>query len=113
MVGIDLSDNLLHGEIPEALFRQKNIEYLNLSYNFLEGQLPRLEKLPRLKALDLSHNSLSGQVTGNVSTPPGLTLLNLSHNCFSGIVTEKEGLGKFPGALVGNGALCGIFRKQV
>lgn len=30
----------LHGEIPEALFRLKNVKHIYLSYNYFEGKLP-------------------------------------------------------------------------
>lgn len=106
VVGIDLSDNLLHGEIPDGLFGLQGLEYLNLSYNFLDGEVPGLEKMLSLRALDLSHNSLSGQVPGNISILKGLTLLNLSYNSFSGIVPKKEGYRRFPGAFAGNPGLC-------
>jgi hypothetical protein len=105
-VGIDLSNNLLHGEIPEGLFGLQGLEYLNLSHNFLDGQVPGLEKMRSLKALDLSHNSLSGQVPGNISSLQDLTLLNLSYNCFSGFVPKKQGYWRFQGAFAGNPDLC-------
>nr|POF14648.1 leucine-rich repeat receptor-like protein clavata2 [Quercus suber] len=105
-VGIDLSNNLLHGEIPQGLFALQGLEYLNLSHNFLDGHVPGLEKMSGLKALDLSHNSLSGQVPGNVSSLKDLTLLNLSYNSFSGFVPKKQGYWRFPGAFAGNPDLC-------
>uniref|UniRef100_A0A6N2MW79 GDPGP1-like N-terminal domain-containing protein n=1 Tax=Salix viminalis TaxID=40686 RepID=A0A6N2MW79_SALVM len=104
--GIDLSDNLLHGEIPRGLFGLQGLEYLNLSYNSLDGQVPSLEKMQRLRALDLSHNSLSGQTPGNISRLKELVLLNFSYNSLSGFVPWKEGYGRFPGAFVGNPDLC-------
>ncbi|KAK7394680.1 hypothetical protein VNO78_15215 [Psophocarpus tetragonolobus] len=106
MVGIDLSSNLLHGEIPKGLFGLAGLEYLNLSCNFLHGQLPGLQKMQSLKALDLSHNSLSGHIPGNISSLQDLSILNLSYNCFSGYVTRKQGYGRFPGAFAGNPDLC-------
>ncbi|KAG4925654.1 hypothetical protein JHK87_051194 [Glycine soja] len=106
MVGIDLSSNSLHGEIPRGLFGLAGLEYLNLSCNFLYGQLPGLQKMHSLKALDLSHNSLSGHIPGNISSLQDLSILNLSYNCFSGYVPQKQGYGRFPGAFAGNPDLC-------
>jgi hypothetical protein len=106
MFGIDLSNNLLHGEIPRGLFGLAGLEYLNLSYNFLNGQLPGLQKMQSLRAIDLSHNSLSGHIPGNISGLQDLTILNLSYNCFSGYVPQKQGYGRFPGAFAGNPDLC-------
>ncbi|KAJ8425457.1 hypothetical protein Cgig2_018855 [Carnegiea gigantea] len=106
-VGIDLSDNQLNGEIPESIFSLHGLEYLNLSYNLLEGQIPvGLEKMWNLRALDLSHNSLSGPLLANISSLQELTTLNLSYNSLSGFVSRKQGYWRFPGAFVGNSALC-------
>ncbi|ESR41808.1 hypothetical protein CICLE_v100136032mg, partial [Citrus x clementina] len=105
-VGMDLSDNLLHGTIPKGLFQLQGLEYLNLSFNFLDGQVPGLYRLRSLRALDLSHNSLTGQIPGNISSLQELTLLNLSYNSFSGFVPWKQGYQKFPGAFAGNPNLC-------
>ncbi|KAF6149710.1 hypothetical protein GIB67_017443 [Kingdonia uniflora] len=67
-IGIDLSDNSLHGEIPDGLFRLQGLEYLNLSHNYLTGQIPEsLESLWSLKTLDLSYNSLTGKIPANMS----------------------------------------------
>ena len=105
-IGIDLSRNLLHREIPTGFSGLLSLEYLNLSYNFLDGQIPGLEKMQRLRILDLSHNSLSGQIPENISSLRNLTLLNLSYNCFSGIVPKEQGYWRFPGAFAGNPELC-------
>ncbi|KAK9292114.1 hypothetical protein L1049_020072 [Liquidambar formosana] len=105
-VGIDLSDNLLDGEIPVGLFGLQGLEYLNLSYNSLDGQIPSLEKMRSLMALDLSHNLLSGQIPANISSLRHLTLLNLSYNGFTGLVPMKQGYWRFPGAFSGNPGLC-------
>ncbi|KAM3200406.1 receptor-like protein CLAVATA2 [Capsicum annuum] len=106
-IGIDLSENLLHGEIPVDLFGLHGLEYLNLSYNFLNGPVPgSIGKLQKLKALDLSHNSLSGHIPENITVLRNLTVLNLSYNCFSGVIPTKRGYWKFLGAFAGNPDLC-------
>ena len=68
-IGIDLSKNLLHREIPTGFSGLLGLEYLNLSYNYLDSQLLTLEKTERLMVLDLSDKSLSGQILENVSNP--------------------------------------------
>ncbi|TXG48505.1 hypothetical protein EZV62_024380 [Acer yangbiense] len=65
MVGMDLSHNLLHGGIPEGLFELPSLEYLNLSYNFLDSQVPVLDNMLSLD-----------QIPGNISSLENLTLLN-------------------------------------
>ncbi|KAF6174725.1 hypothetical protein GIB67_008780 [Kingdonia uniflora] len=60
-IGIDLSENSLHGEIPDGLSRLQGLEYLNLSHNYGMGQIPKsLKSFWSLKTLDLSYNSLTG-----------------------------------------------------
>ncbi|CAN1324242.1 Receptor-like protein CLAVATA2 [Linum perenne] len=56
-----------------------------------------------LRALDLSHNTLSGQIPQNISK---LAVLDLSYNSFSGLVPKKESYKRFPGAFAGNPHLC-------
>ena len=68
-IGIDLSRNLLHREIPTGFSGLLSLEYPNLSYNYLDSQLLTLEKTERLMVLDLSDNSLSGQILEKVSNP--------------------------------------------
>ncbi|MBR0361355.1 MAG: hypothetical protein IIX35_03180 [Paraprevotella sp.] len=76
----DEKDKLgLHGAIPEALFMLKNVEYLGLSYNYFEGQIPDMgydasqyateeEKiannpiLPQMEYLALNLNFLTGKI---------------------------------------------------
>ncbi|KAL0382552.1 UNVERIFIED_CONTAM: Receptor-like protein CLAVATA2 [Sesamum calycinum] len=107
IVGIDISDNSLQGEIPAGLFALQGLQYLNLSYNFLDGQIPvGLGKMWSLKVLDLSHNSFSGPIQENISSLGNLTILNLSYNCLSGIIPTRQGYWKFPGAFAGNPNLC-------
>lgn len=106
--GIDLSTNLLHGEIPEGLVAMKGLEYLNLSCNYLAGQIPaELGGMGRLRTLDFSHNGLSGEVPPVIAAMTELEALNLSYNSLSGPLPTTDGLRKFPGALAGNPGICG------
>ncbi|MQM03500.1 hypothetical protein Taro_036281, partial [Colocasia esculenta] len=61
-VGIDVSHNVLQGKIPDWLIGLGGLEYLNLSHNYLVGEIPTgsLQRMGSLRVLDLSHNSLSG-----------------------------------------------------
>ncbi|CAM0945346.1 unnamed protein product [Alopecurus aequalis] len=105
--GIDLSTNMLHGEIPEGLVAMKGLEYLNLSCNYLAGQIPAgLGGMGRLRTLDFSHNGLSGEVPPAIAAMTELEALNLSYNSLSGPIPTTDGLGKFPGALAGNPGIC-------
>ncbi|CAI0438856.1 unnamed protein product [Linum tenue] len=88
------------------MFGLRGLEYLNLSYNSLDGEIPNLEKMWSLRALDLSHNALSGEIPQNISNLQDLAVLNLSFNSFSGSVPKNESYKRFPGAFAGNPHLC-------
>jgi Leucine-rich repeat (LRR) protein len=67
---LDLSKNLLSGEIPSSLGNLLKLERLNLSSNQLQGEVPpSLGKLTSLHMLNLSNNHLRGQLP---STLPGI-----------------------------------------
>jgi Leucine-rich repeat (LRR) protein len=57
---LDLSDNQIHGEIPNWIWNLTHLVSLNLSYNNLEGSL--LNPPRALKILDLRSNQLQGQL---------------------------------------------------
>ncbi|XP_051130465.1 receptor-like protein 53 isoform X1 [Andrographis paniculata] len=66
---LELSINKFHGSVPEFLFDLKNLSTLSLSQNKFNGSvnLFNFRKLKGLVDLDLSYNSLSVFVDGNVS----------------------------------------------
>ncbi|CAN6970784.1 unnamed protein product [Brassica rapa subsp. trilocularis] len=73
-------------EFPEFLRDQRNLEYLDLSNNSIKGQVPDwLWRLQALQSLDLSHNSLSG-FDGSLKAVPGshIEMLDLRSNAFQG-----------------------------
>ncbi|KAK8541816.1 hypothetical protein V6N13_137595 [Hibiscus sabdariffa] len=65
-----------------------------------------------LRALDLSHNLLSGQIPGNITTLKSLVVLNLSYNSFSGSVLVNQGYQRFSGTLTGNRGPCGALTGE-
>ncbi|MBA0780796.1 hypothetical protein Gotri_004854 [Gossypium trilobum] len=86
---VDLSENKIQGQIPTnicSIFPQ--LWGLNLSSNILEGNIPPC--LGSLKSghnelyLDLSHNQLSGGIPENLAKSDSLVLLRLSNNRLSG-----------------------------
>ncbi|KAG9141972.1 hypothetical protein Leryth_009317 [Lithospermum erythrorhizon] len=106
---IDLSNNKLHGEIPEEVTLLSVLWTLNLSMNHLTGNIPSdIEKLTRLETLDLSWNELSGHIPTTMSSLTFLNHLNLSFNNFSGrIPTGKQFETLDPSIYKGNTFLCG------
>ncbi|KAI3773442.1 hypothetical protein L1987_47971 [Smallanthus sonchifolius] len=83
---LDISGNRIKGIIPKDI--QKFLPYithLNLSRNSLYGEIPSsIGDLGELEILDLSHNELSGEVPTGLFT--NLVLLKLSNNSLHGEV---------------------------
>ncbi|KAF8044259.1 hypothetical protein BT93_A2294 [Corymbia citriodora subsp. variegata] len=108
---LDLSHNLLSGEIPEALTKLVRLWTLNLSMNHLTGRIPfNIGNLGWLETLDLSNNSLSGLLPPSMTALTKLNHLNLSYNDMSGkIPTINQFLTlDDPSIYEGNVGLCGI-----
>ncbi|RCV35716.1 hypothetical protein SETIT_7G262300v2 [Setaria italica] len=60
MFGIDLSGNMLSGEVPQEMGNLSHVKSLNLSHNFFTGRIPAtLTNMSSIEILDLSHNELS------------------------------------------------------
>ena len=79
----------IHGQIPAELFQLKNVRYLGLSYNYLEGEIPDMgydasaystleEKvkhnpvMPQLEQLSINLNFLSGSLPDWILYHPNL-----------------------------------------
>ncbi|KAF8080624.1 hypothetical protein N665_0932s0024 [Sinapis alba] len=91
---IDLSSNKFSGSIPQTFFTFGSLRSLNLSMNNLEGPIPfrgsgasellALSFYPQMESLDLSTNSLTGTLPGDISTMERIKVLNLANNKLSG-----------------------------
>ncbi|MBA0672708.1 hypothetical protein Goklo_024303 [Gossypium klotzschianum] len=65
---IDLSSNILSGEIPQEIASLKGLITLNLSRNTLSGCIIReIGQLKAMESLDLSTNNLSGEISKSMS----------------------------------------------
>ncbi|XP_027925539.1 receptor-like protein 15 isoform X2 [Vigna unguiculata] len=117
---IDVSDNIIIGEIPSKNFSSifPNLQYLNISGNHIQGSIPReLGRMKLLDELDLSSNQLSGEISKEM--PTNLRFLSLNDNKFSGKlpsnifnisiisldVSNNHLVGKIPSLLKKNSAL--------
>ncbi|XP_062113843.1 receptor-like protein EIX2 [Humulus lupulus] len=106
---IDLSSNILTGEIPAEIFELNGLVSLNLSRNNLSGKIPtEIGQLVSLDALDLSRNHFSGKIPSSLSKVDRLNTLDLSNNNLSGkIPTGPQLQTRDEAAYVGNPELCG------
>ncbi|XP_068653789.1 probable LRR receptor-like serine/threonine-protein kinase At1g74360 [Aristolochia californica] len=89
LTALDLSKNAIKGELPPDLNQCKNLRYLNLSHNILEGEL-NLTGLNQLENLDLTLNRFSGGIQTNFpAICSKLISLNLSTNNFTGEIANS------------------------
>lgn len=71
----------LHGTLPAALFQLKNIRYIGLSYNYLEGEIPDL-------GYDASKYATLEEKVKNNPIMPQLEQLSINLNFFSGAMPD-------------------------
>ncbi|CAN4083368.1 unnamed protein product [Withania somnifera] len=92
---LGLSRNSLSGSIPSSLGSLSNLEELYLDNNFLEGTVPQsLNGLKNLRRLELQGNKLTG------SFPEMGQLINLNYIDVSGNSISGELPANFPASLI-------------
>ncbi|PQQ14063.1 putative inactive receptor kinase [Prunus yedoensis var. nudiflora] len=88
---IQLSSNSLTGSLPNETSQFFRLTSFKISNNSLEGALPPvLGTYPELKVIDLSLNQLQGFLLPSFFSSTKLTDLNLSGNNFSGSIPVQE-----------------------
>ncbi|RLM92488.1 hypothetical protein C2845_PM08G10930 [Panicum miliaceum] len=87
---LDLSGNYISGEVP-AFINCSRLEYLDLSGNFVSGSIAVgvLLRCSSLSSLNLSGNHLVGAFPTDIAHLTPLNALNLSSNNFSGEIPGK------------------------
>lgn len=101
LVKLDLSTNKLGGLIPSTFFTSTTLMNLNISGNQLSGSIP-LEgthasellvqsSYPTLESLDLSENTLTGNLSSAIGNLRRLQVLNLAKNQLSGMLPTELG----------------------
>ncbi|GKV22226.1 hypothetical protein SLEP1_g32108 [Rubroshorea leprosula] len=108
---IDLSCNKFEGEIPEVVGNYlKGLQLLNLSNNILDGQIPpTLGYLTNLEVLDLSQNKFKGRIPTQLTQLNFLEVFNVSHNHLTGPIPKGQQFDTFENnSFDGNSGLCGM-----
>lgn len=106
---LDISDNMLTGELPSSLGNCESLEVLHLQGNLFKGSIPSsMAALRAIRDLDLSRNNLSGEIPQFLDGLVFLVNLNLSVNEFWGSVPTEGALKNASSiSIVGNTGLCG------
>ncbi|XWS29647.1 hypothetical protein CRYUN_Cryun24cG0047500 [Craigia yunnanensis] len=105
---INLSDNLITGELPDFSF--DNLEVLQLSNNNFSGDIPlSFGRIQSLKILSLGGNLLNGKIPSFLGNLTELTQLELGYNPFkaSSLPSEIGNLSKLEVLWLTNSNLVG------
>ncbi|GAY69558.1 hypothetical protein CUMW_288820 [Citrus unshiu] len=63
-----LDKNMLHGKIPSALSKCKQLQQLNLQFNNLSGAIPKeIGNLTMLKGIYLEYNKLHSEIPHEIA----------------------------------------------
>ncbi|WJX49055.1 hypothetical protein P8452_35541 [Trifolium repens] len=82
---LDLSANNIGGWTDnEDVHNLRNLNFLSLSYNDMNGSVEGLCQLKDLQELDISNNKFSGQLPDCLSNLTNLRVLDVGSNLFSG-----------------------------
>ncbi|KAI3885359.1 hypothetical protein MKW98_002751 [Papaver atlanticum] len=107
---IDLSYNQLWGEIPEEFGDMSALQVLDLAHNNLSGEIPaNFGQLTNLGVFDASHNDLQGPIPESFENLSFLVQIDLSNNRLSGTIPSRGQLSTLPASQYANNpGLCGV-----
>ncbi|KAL6297571.1 hypothetical protein ACE6H2_005713 [Prunus campanulata] len=114
VTSLDLSDNMISGEIPQELTSLASLRWMNLSRNLLNGKIPsKIGDMGLLESLDLSMNHLSGEIPPSMSTLSFLDDLNLSYNNLTGQIPKSTQIQSFDQSRFIGNKLCGLPLNEI
>lgn len=89
-VTVDLSRNIISGDLSVMLAWEPTLEFLDLSSNKLSGSFPNLtSQFPKLTTLRIKNNSLVGALPSSLGTYPRLSTVDLSLNELEGPIPHS------------------------
>ncbi|XP_024174035.2 receptor like protein 27 [Rosa chinensis] len=92
-----LGNNSFHGTLPQTFTNKSNLRRFDVSFNQLQGQLPRsLANCLMLETLILSNNYFNDVFPSWMVTLPELKVLAMRHNAFQGLIGKPENNQQFP-----------------
>ncbi|KAF8693778.1 hypothetical protein HU200_039201 [Digitaria exilis] len=89
VVALELPGLRLAGQISSSVGNLTFLKKLDLSTNSLSGQLPPLNHLQRLHILNLTANSLQDVIPDSLINCSNLEILDLSHNLLAGEIPQR------------------------
>lgn len=107
---LDLSYNELQGDIPVEFGEMIALQVLELAHNQLSGEIPSsLGQLKNLGVFDASHNRLQGHIPESFSQLSFLVQIDLSDNELTGEIPPRGQLSTLPASQYANNpGLCGV-----
>ncbi|WP_419950199.1 leucine-rich repeat domain-containing protein [Candidatus Palauibacter sp.] len=109
VVGLELRNNRLRGEIPEELAWLLELEVLELGRNQLVGPVPPVAgNLGNLRVLSLDRNQLEGAIPPELGNLGNLRVLSLDRNQLEGAIPPELGnLAELQSLSIGSNRLMG------
>ncbi|KMT16126.1 hypothetical protein BVRB_3g052880 [Beta vulgaris subsp. vulgaris] len=89
---LDLSHNLLSGELPDCWMKLDQLESLHLENNKFSGTIPTsIGALSYLRYLHLNNNNFSGEFPASLENCTSLIVLDLGYNSLTGYIPSSIG----------------------